>query len=262
MKFHLKNLSLLLLLFLITNSCQFYSNTKEYKKSAVVFMDNIMNGKIDENIDLFALEHEGMKNMDKNVLNEGLYQFRTDMISQYGKEVEFTFLGANKHYSTNNNTIPNSTNVNILFQNDKNYGIIKFIYDDNTKKVLNVSPEFSNQPLPSMVLFYAVAIIGLAIPIFNIYVFNMIRKSQLKLKWLKYIALIFLNFPTIKYAPLDGFDFQFFNFQLLGYGFNFTSIFSTLAIALPIGAIYWFWKLKKIQKEQEYNQFAEQLINE
>lgn len=225
-------------------------------------MENIMEGKINQNVNLFALEHEGMKNMDKNVLNDGLYQFRTDMISMYGKDIKFTFLGANKYYSSNNNTIPNATNVNLLFQNDKNYGIIKFIYDDNSKKVLNVNPEFSNQPLPSMLLFYGVAIVGLLIPIFNIYVLNMIRKSQLKFKWLKYIALILLNFPTIKYSALEGFNFQFFNFQFLGYGFNFMSIFSSVAIALPIGAIYWFWKLKKIKKVQEYNLFAEQLINE
>ena len=113
-----------------------------------------------------------------------------------------------------------------------------------------------------MIMFYIILLLGLLIPIFNIYVFNMIRKSQLKRKWLKYIVLIILNFPTIKYFPLEGFDFQFFNFQFLGYGFSYYSIFSNVVIALPIGAIYWFWKLKKLQKEQEYNQFAEQLIED
>lgn len=225
-------------------------------------MNNIIDGEIDQSVNAFAFEHEGFKNMNKNTLNEGLYQFRTDMISQYGKDVKFTFIEARKHFSNDNNSIPNSTNVNFLFQNDKNYGFVKFIYDDNSKKILNVMPEFSNKPLPSMALFYIILIIGLLIPIFNIYVFNMIRKSELKRKWLKYIALILLNFPTIKYFPLEGFDFQFLNFQFLGYGFSYYSIFSNVVIALPIGAIYWFWKLKKLQQEQEYNQFAEQLINE
>ncbi|MEG0983589.1 hypothetical protein [Algoriella sp.] len=262
MKFYLKNVFLLLILFLITNSCQFYYDTIEYKKSSVEFLNNIMDGKINESVNLFALEHEGLKQMDKNTLNEGLYQFHTDMISQYGKDVKFTFLEARKHFSNNNNSIPNSTNVNYLFENDKKFGFVKFIYDDNSKKILNVEPEFSNKPLPSMIMFYIILLVGLLIPIFNIYVFNMIRKSQLKRKWLKYIVLIILNFPTIKYFPLEGFDFQFFNFQFLGYGFSYYSIFSNVVIALPIGAIYWFWKLKKLQKEQEYNQFAEQLIED
>ena len=263
MKFTPKNLIVLSLFALIFISCQFISNSFDYKDSSIDFMENVMDGKIENSYNQFALENDAFKNTDKDALKEHLYQFRNDMISQYGKDIEFSFLGATTtFYSTEEQSFPNSTIVNISFENKTDYGIIQFVFDNETHKILNVSPQYAKQPIPSMFVYYALILIGLLVVAINIYAIIKIKKSKLNRKWLKYLAVILLNFPTLYYSINDGFDFKLISFQSFGFGFNYASYYSNLHLTLPIGAIYWLWKLNQQKKIEEYNKYTEELIKD
>jgi len=252
-----------ILIILTLTSCQFISNTNSYTDKSVQFLEHLLDGKIDDSYNQFALENDAFKNTDKDALKEGLYQFRSDLISQYGKEIEFSFLGATKTtYTTQQHQFPNVTVLNIAFENDTDYGRVEFIFDDNTGKILNVTPDYAKLPIPSMTLHYVCIILGLIILAFNIYTIIKVKRSNFKRKWMIYIGIIFLNFPTIIYNTSTGFDYQIFKFQFFGFGIDaFGTYFSNVFLSLPIGAIYWFWKVNQLKKEEEFNQFAEDLIN-
>lgn len=264
MKLTLQKFAIILLLALLTTSCQFISNTNKYSENSIQFLEQILDGKIDESYNQFALDNKAFDNVNKELLKEGLYQFRSEMISQYGKNIEFSFLGATKTtYTTQQQQFPNVTVLNIAFENETDYGRVEFIYDDNTGKILNVAPDYAKQPIPSMTLHYLFIIIGFIILAFNIYMIVHIKKSNIKRKWLAYIGIIFLNFPTLIYNTTTGLDFQFFKFQFFGFGIDaLGTYFSNVFLSIPIGAIIWFWKLNQIKKTEAYNQYAEELIND
>jgi len=74
--------------------------------------------------------------------------------------------------------------------------------------------------------------------------------SDLNKKWLKYIAVIFLNVPAITYAAVNGVSFKLLNFQILfGISFGYMGFLDSYwTFGIPLGGIYWFWKLKQRRK--------------
>ena len=78
-----------------------------------------------------------------------------------------------------------------------------------------------------------------------------IKKSNLKRKWLKYIAILLLNVPTLIYSAVEGFSFKLLNFNLLGFGFSYMGyLFSAITMSVPIAGIYWYWKLNEMKKQK------------
>lgn len=97
-----------------------------------------------------------------------------------------------------------------------------------------------------MTYFWLFGLIAICIPIFNIYVIRQIKRSDLNNKWLKYIAVIFLNVPAITYAAVNGLSFKLLNFQILfGISFGYMGFLNSFwSFGIPLGGLYWFWKLK------------------
>jgi len=79
---------------------------------------------------------------------------------------------------------------------------------------------------------------------------------------LKYIAVIFLNVPAFTYAAVNGFSFNLLSFQfLLGISFSYMGYLnSAWTFGLPLGGLYWFWKLK-MKKLEITNMTDEALVN-
>ncbi|WP_146063279.1 hypothetical protein [Halpernia humi] len=231
-------------------------------------MNTLINKGVDESIPYFALESNG-KPANIAEMKNGLSDFRQNFIMYFGKDVEYNFITAQKKISTNkqNSTPPNTTIVLLQFKNQKEFGVLQFLFDDNTKKILNFLPLEVKNPIPNMVIFYVIGLLGIIIPIFNVYVINRIRKSNLKRKWLKYIAIILLNFPTIIYNAVAGFSFKIVQFTFLGFGFSTMGYLnSTINLGIPLAGLYWFWKLKKlkneklIQPEDDLSQISPELV--
>ena len=108
--------------------------------------------------------------------------------------------------------------------------------------------------LPILTLFgsfWLFVLLVVCVLAFNICVIVQIKRSDLKKKWLKYIAVILLNVPTIKYGIVNGLSFKMLDFQLLlGIGFDIDDILNSfLAFGIPLGGLYWFWKLKTRKNE-------------
>jgi len=195
------------------------------------------------------MEHEMAKGTDREVMKSGLANFGRVVVNDFGKELEYSFVAAEKKWSTNekNNTPANTTTATIQIENKTDYGLLTVLFDDTSGKILNVNKLDLKQPIPDMTVFWLVGIIFLCVPVFNIYVIRLVSKSNLRKKWLKYIAIFLLNIPSIVYLAEGSFTFKALYFQLMC-GISFTLLGyanSTWAIGVPLGGIYWLWKLKR-----------------
>ena len=267
----MKQIALTILTVLMLTSCEFISNSFTYKDKTKEFVDNLLKEDYDKCIDLMAMDHEMANNTNIDTLKKGLSNFRQVVIKNWGTDLNYTFVNAEKKLSTNaeENTPPNTTQVQVQFSNKKNFGVLKVLFDDKSKKILNINTLDVNEPIPSMILFWLFGIIAICVPIFNIYVIIQIKRSDLKKKWLKYIAVIFLNVPALTYAVINGFSLNYLSFQFLfGISFSYMGYLnSAWTFGLPLGGIYWFWKLKQkseftAETEPKIDNYLETIIEE
>jgi hypothetical protein len=66
--------------------------------------------------------------------------------------------------------------------------------------------------------------------------------------------VILLNVPAITYASIQGLSFKLLSFQImLGLSFEFSGFLNSYwTFGIPLGGLYWFWKLKlRKNKEKE-----------
>lgn len=248
--------------FLFFTSCEFIKNTLTYKDKTKEFVESIIKEDYDKTLDLFALEHDMAKNVDKDEIKKGLINFRELLVKNFGTELDFSLMSSEKKYSSNKgeSTPPNTTLALIQFSNEKEFGVLKVLFDDKSGKILNINTLDVKESIPSMTIFWLFGLLALCVPIFNVYVIRKIKRSNLKKKWLKYLAVLFFNAPTLTYAAVNGFSFDLINFQFFfGISFSYTGFLNSFwAFGLPLGGLYWFWKLKKneeqlvvIQNDQE-----------
>lgn len=254
----------ILIVFLLTG-CDFIKNTFTYKDKTKEFVEYLLKEDYNKCVDLFAMEHEMAKNTNIDTMKMGLANFRQLIVNNWGKELEYSFMKSEKKFSTNaeENTPPNTTVALIEFSNDKEFGVFKVLFDDNSGKILNIKTLDVKAPIPSMTLFWLFGLLAICIPVFNIYVIRQIKRSNLKKKWLKYIAVIFLNTPAITYAAVNGLSFKLINFQiLLGVSFGYMGYLNSYwTFGIPLGGLYWFWKLRQQKNEVTEPEIAtEQII--
>ena len=241
--------ALLVTLALFT-SCDFIKNSFTYKDKTENFVEALMDKNYDECVSLMAMDHETAKKTNRDSLKSGLEQFRAVIGSNFGDgNFEYSLMKAEKKRSTvaTENTPPNTTLAHIEFSNGKNLGIFQVLFDDTSNKILNIHTLEIKAEKPNMLLFWLFGILPLTFLLFNIYVIRKIKKSNLKRKWLKYLAVIVLNVPAISYAAVDGLSYKLLNFQiLLGVGFSLMGYLGSVwTFGIPLGGMYWLWKLNQ-----------------
>ncbi|SHE33126.1 hypothetical protein [Dysgonomonas macrotermitis] len=251
---------ILLLVFIVTTtvSCEMVSNMFTYRSVSVAFLKNLMEEEYDKALDEMAVDKEILGSAKLDTLKLELADFRYYIAKQFGTELDYTFLKTEKVRSTieSNNTPAGTTDVYIQFSNDNYFGVFKFSFDDKSGKILFVNALDIKKVIPSMFSFWIRGLIAVLIPIFNIYVIIQIRRSNLKRKWLKYIAVICLNIPSITYSAVNGYSFGLLQFQLFfGFGFSLTGYLNCAwTIGIPIGGLYWLWRLnerKRLKNEPD-----------
>ena len=228
--------------------CNFIGNTLKYKDTAKEFVEALIREDYNKSIELMAMEHEMARNTNVDTLKMALANVRNVIVENWGTELEYSLMKSEKKFSTieANNTPPNTTVVQIEFKNKKEFGVFQFLFDDNSKKILNINTLDIKLPNPTMTFFWLFGLLALCIPVFNIYVIMQIKRSDLKRKWLKYIAVIFLNVPAIKYAAVNGLSFKLLHFQLLGIGFGYMGFLNSYwAFGIPLCGLYWFWRIRQ-----------------
>lgn len=239
-------------IFLLT-SCEFFSNTFKYKDKTEEFVETLIKEDYNKCVNLMAMNHEMARNTNIDTMKVGLANFRQLIVSNWGEELEYSFMKSEKKFSTveAENTPPNTTLVLVEFNNKKDFGVLQLLFDDSSKKILNIKTLDVKAPVPAMLPFWLFGLLALCVPVFNVFVIMRIRRSDLDKKWLKYLAVIFLNVPALTYAAVNGLSFQLLNFQfLLGFSFGYMGFANSFwTFGFPLGGLYWFWKLKQ-QKEE------------
>lgn len=231
-------------------SCDFIKNSLTYKDKTENFVEALMDKDYDECVSMMATDHETAKKTNRDSLKSGLDQFRAVIGSNFGDgNFEYSLMKAEKKRSTvaSDNTPPNTTLAHIEFSNGKNLGVFQVLFDDTSNKILNIHTLEIKAEKPNMLLFWLFGILPLTVLLFNIYVIRKIKKSNLKRKWIKYLAVIVLNVPAISYAAVDGLSYKLLNFQILfGVGFSLMGYLGSVwTFGIPLGGIYWLWKLNQ-----------------
>jgi uncharacterized membrane protein YhaH (DUF805 family) len=221
----------------------------KYKDSTEEFVETLLKEDYNKCIELMAMDHQMAKNTNLDTMKAGLANFKQLIVKNWGTKLEYSFMTAEKTFSTveTKNTPPNTTLVSVQFNNDKYFGVLQALFDDKSNKILNIKTLEVKEPIPTMVYFWLFGLLAIMVPIFNIYVIRLIKRSDLSRKWLKYIAVALLNAPAITYAAVNGFSYQIFSFQFLfGISFGYMGYLNSFfTFGIPLGGIYWFWKLKQ-----------------
>ena len=254
-------ISILLLTISLFTSCDFVKDSFTFKDKTKEFVETLMKKDYDKCVSQMALESEMGKNTNIDTLKVGLDQFRGLVEKNFGQNFEYSLMKSEKKRSTveSENTPPNTTLAFIEFSNGKEFGVFQVLFDDNSKKIINTLDVKS--PLPNMMLFWLFGILPLTVLLFNIYVIREIKKSTLSKKWLKYIAVLFFNTPTITYSAVEGLSYKIINFQFF-FGISFSLegfLGSVWTFGIPLGGIYWLWKLKQHKFDEEFNPKKEEL---
>lgn len=251
----MKNKLFLLLLIAICSSCGFLKDTLDYRAKTEVFIENLLSEDYDKCLESMALEHELAASLDVDTLRNGLVNIRSSIANNFGTDLDYTLIRAEKTLvSTAENAMPPNLTVLLLeIKNKSEFGVFRAVFDDASKKVLHVRILNIKKPIPNMLSFWLFGILALAVLAFNVYVIVQIYKSTLKRKWLKYLMVLILNVPTLSYAATEGFSFELLSFQFLfGVSLSLMGYMgSVLAFGIPLGGLYWFWKLKFARQRSE-----------
>jgi limonene-1,2-epoxide hydrolase len=245
---------LLILTVSFFTSCDFINNAFTYKDTTKGFVEALIEEDYEKSVSFMAIENEAYKNTNIDTLKLGLVNFRKIIVDNFGKELDYKFMTANKTFSTveGESTAPNTTLAQIEFSNETEFGIFEITFADNTNKILHIKTLDLKEKIPNMIWFWLFGILAICIPIFNIWIIRKIKKSNLKKKWLKYIAVIFLNVPAITYSAVYGLSFNLLSFQILfGISFSYMGYLSSAwTFGIPLGGLYWLWKLNKKTEDE------------
>lgn len=226
-------------------ACGFLGNTFKYNDITKEFVETLIKEDYDKCLDFMVTE----KDTNIDTLREGLVNFRQRIVDNWGTDLEYSFMKSEKNFLANkaDNARPNTTLVFIEFDNKKDFGVLQAWFDDNSQKVLYIQMLDVKAPIPTMTYFWLFGLLAICVPVFNIYVIVQIKRSDLKNKWLKYLAVICLNVPAITYAAVSGLSFKLLNLQILfGISFNYMGFLNSYwTFGIPLGGLYWFWKLRQ-----------------
>ena len=246
---NLKQTLLLILIIATFTSCDFINNVSTYKDTTQGFVESVLEEDYEKSLTFMALDHQGFKNTNLDTLKSGLVNFQKLIVNNFGNELDYKFMTAHKTFSTREgeSTAPNTTKAQVQFSNKQEFGVFEITFDDTSNKIIFIKTLDIKEKIPNMIRFWLFGILAICIPIFNILVIRKIKKSDLNKKWLKYIAVIFLNVPTITYSSVYGLSFKLISFQiLLGISFEHMGYLgSAWGFGIPLGGLYWLWKLNK-----------------
>jgi hypothetical protein len=228
------------------NSCSFIGNIFTYKAKTKEFVDALLVRNYDKDISL--MNPAFINTQNKDTLKAALDHIRTILVNNFGDRLDYSFERASKTVSTEseNNTPAGQTLVLIEISNKQVFGEIKLLFDDKSGKITGFNLQKIKEPIPNMLYFWLFGILVLAVLAFNIYVIVLVKRSKITKKWLKYLAVIFLNVPTIGYRAITGMFISASLQFMLGLSFYYASyIGSSVAFGLPIGGIIVLYRLKK-----------------
>jgi hypothetical protein len=228
--------------------CDLIGNIFDYRNTTKEFVGKLLQEDYDGCVDLIALNHEMAANTNVDTMKVGFANFRNLIVKNFGDELNFTFMKSEKKFLTDpgENMAPNTTLVHIQFDNGKEFGVFEVLFDDTSEKILNIRALEVKQAIPDLTLFWLFGLLALCVLTFNIFMIVQIKRSNLNKKWVKYLAIVFLNVPTIVYKAVGSTITLELSLQiLLGMSFSKMGYMGTaVEIGIPLGGLYWLWRLK------------------
>jgi uncharacterized membrane protein YhaH (DUF805 family) len=237
-----------LLLTIAVSGCSFLSNTMEYNGTAKEFGNALMREDYNRCIELMPVDsHSHFYSRD--TLLHGMAALRKKIVSNFGTELNFTFAGTKKNlFSINANRPPaNLTPLEMQIDNGQHFGLLHFEFDDNSRKIAHVRIQAFKSVIPPMWLFWLVGIFAVGVLVFNIYTMVRIRRRRdIRRKWLKYLAIVFLNAPVVVYTAMGNLSLKLLTVTFFGLGFGLTGYLGSVwQIGIPIAALYWTWYMRQ-----------------
>lgn len=248
----LKTVTLLLFLSFVFSGCDLLTHLRTASGKTKAFVEFTLNEDYEQARACLLADSVRLSDDSVKLI---LGNFRQLIINNFGKQLDFAITSVEKKYSTNEeeNTPPNTTRCLVQFKNETDFGVFNVLFDDVTGKIVNINLLNIKRPIPSMLYFWLFGLVTLGVLGFNIYVIRLIKKSDLKRKWLKYLAVVMLNFPAITYTAMDGVAFSYSIQLLFGVSCSFMGYLnSSWTVGLPVGAFFMFWKIKDESKPDEY----------
>jgi len=245
------------LLFLIIGTflsgCELISEALDYKETTTTFVDALIKEDYNHCIGLLAVRDTTPTDEDIDNTKKSLVAFREVIVNNMGKELEYSFIRSSKKFSTEDSesTPKKTTTVQVEFRGNGYAGVLEALFDDDSKKIINIKTLDIKTPIQPMIYFWMFGLLAICVPILNIYVIVKIKRSNLKRKWLKYLAVICLNVPSFTYTAVNGLSFSLLSIQLL-FGLSFASmgvLNSYWTVGIPLGGLYWLWKLNRKKEE-------------
>jgi hypothetical protein len=259
----MNNIKLLLLISFVSFAfygCNFIGNVSNYSKTSKELIDGIVKEDYDKVQSLCVIKNDSICGVQIDTFKRRIPIFRKVLISNFGTQLSYTFITAEKTLGGSEN----STSVSIQFENKQVFGVAEIVFDDRVNKVLKFNIKNIKDPVPDMTIFWLFGLLAISIPLFNIYTIVKIKRTKMKKKWWGYIVVIIFNFPTIIYAAIGGFSFYLYNFQvLLGMGFSLEGYLNSIwSFGIPLGSLFMLWWLKFRVSNSEVSALTEEVINE
>lgn len=247
---YLTQILLLALIIATLTGCETVANMFSYRYVTVAFVESLLNEEYDNAIDQMTVNRKDLGEANLDTLKLELADFRYHIVKKFGTELDYTFMKAEKMSSaltSDQASSAGTTDVYIQFSNEDYFGVFKVSFDDGYGKIKFINVLDIKKIIPSMFSFWLIGFIAILVPVLNVYAIVRIKRSDLKRKWIKYIAVICLNVPTITYSAINGFSFQLLQFQVLfGFGFSLMGYLNCAwTIGVPIGGLFWLWRLNE-----------------
>lgn len=97
---NLKQTILLILTVSILTSCDFINNAFTYEDTTEGFVDAVIKENYEKSLTFMATDNDAYKNTNIDSLKLGLMNFQNLIVNNFGEELDYKFMTANKTFST------------------------------------------------------------------------------------------------------------------------------------------------------------------
>ena len=244
----MKNLKLIIpaiVFVLLSAGCSFIGNVFKYKATTKEFCEALIHEDYNKCTSLMDLQ--GVNSQYIDTIQKSLKLVHASIVQNFGTQLDYSFETAQKTFSTGTaGATAGQTVFSMQISNKKEFGEVQVIFNDNSQKIFNFNVLNVKAKIPDMTLFWLFGILPLCILAFNIYMIVLVKRSNVKRKWLKYLAIILINVPTIGYNAVSGIFFKALSIQFLfGITFAYTGYLNSVwALGVPIGGLFVLFMLK------------------
>lgn len=250
-----KNLKYFFLTFLLTFSfarCNFINEANDFGKTAVSFFENLKQEKYDECLALMI--NVTGERIDRDTFKLTLVDFRKGVVASFGENYKIKL--AKVHYQFGKNEkdeIINKATAVVQISNDEFFAFHKILLDDTSKKIIYIYPTERKYLVPNLTGFWITGLIGIVVVGFIIFSIVRVARSELKYKWIYYISIIVINFPTISYNAYHGLFIEALKIVFsCGVELKYSDYMNYWwHLALPVGALFANYKIYELRKGRE-----------